>query len=190
MATKTLLTIDQYLALGEDPPGVRYELSDGELIVTPSSTRFHNEFRDEFTARLRTFLKAHPFGIVISETDVQLGESTVRRPDIAFIQRERIRGTDPDLPLTIAPDLAIEIFSRTDRTADLLRKVSEYLKAGTQAVWVFYPRLLRAYRYSNEQTQCLVPDDEFSEPELLPGFTLKISEIFSWGASWGINLEE
>ena len=46
MATKTLLTIDDYLAL-EEPVGVRYELSEGELIVTPSANYFHNEIRDE-----------------------------------------------------------------------------------------------------------------------------------------------
>ena len=46
MATKTLLTTEQYAAL-EEPEGVRYELSEGELIVTPSASLFHNELRDD-----------------------------------------------------------------------------------------------------------------------------------------------
>ena len=41
MATKTLLTVKDYAAL-EEPEGVRYELSEGELIVTPSASLFHN----------------------------------------------------------------------------------------------------------------------------------------------------
>jgi hypothetical protein len=35
MGTKTLITAGQYAALDE-PAGFRYELSEGELIVTPS----------------------------------------------------------------------------------------------------------------------------------------------------------
>ncbi len=59
MATKTLLTIEQYAALDE-PVGVRYELSEGELIVTPSANYFHNNTRDRLNARLQAFLDAHP----------------------------------------------------------------------------------------------------------------------------------
>ena len=40
MAAKTLLSVKDYAAL-EEPEGVRYELSEGELIVTPSSSPFH-----------------------------------------------------------------------------------------------------------------------------------------------------
>jgi len=50
MATNTLLTIADYMSL-EEPAGVRYELSEGELIVTPSASFFHNELRDEFSNR-------------------------------------------------------------------------------------------------------------------------------------------
>jgi len=57
MTTKTLLTVEDYAALDE-PEGARYELSEGELIVTPSASYFHNDIRDEFNARLRTFVKA------------------------------------------------------------------------------------------------------------------------------------
>ncbi|HTV54063.1 MAG TPA: Uma2 family endonuclease [Terriglobia bacterium] len=50
MATGTLLTVKDYAALDE-PAGVRYELSNGELIVTPSASHFHNKICDRFVAR-------------------------------------------------------------------------------------------------------------------------------------------
>jgi Uma2 family endonuclease len=184
MATKTPLTIEQYIALGEDPPGVRYELSDGELIVTPSSSSFHNDIRDVFNGRLRAFLDTHKIGRVISETDVQLGENTVRRPDVAFIRKERLEGVDrKHTPLTAIPNLVIEVISPSDRASDLMKKVSQYLEAGVQVVWFFDPETLRAYRYvpNRLEPEVFLEDHEFSEPELLPGFVLKISEIFSWG---------
>lgn len=67
MGTKTPLTVGDYAALDE-PEGVRYELSEGELIVTPSSSAFHNEIRDDFNVQLRGFAKSHKLGLVTSET--------------------------------------------------------------------------------------------------------------------------
>ena len=186
MATKTSLTIEQYVALGEDPPGLRYELSDGKLMVTPSSSSFHNELRDELSSRLRAFVKIHQIGLVISETDVQLSESTVPRPDVAFIRKERLEGVDRrHTPLTAVPHLVVEIVSPTDRASDLMKKVFQYLDAGVQAVWLLYPDIACAYRYSSNKLEPKVfsKDEDFSEPELLPGFTLNITEIFNWSGN-------
>jgi Uma2 family endonuclease len=181
MATKTLLTIEQYAALDE-PVGVRYELSEGELIVTPSANYFHNDIRDGVTSCLRAFLKTSPCGIVVSELDMTLGADIVRRPDVAFIQRERLDGVALErVPLPIAPDLAIEIVSKNDRADDLNLKVSQYLQAGVQAVWLFYPSTRLAYRYVagrlDPEVRSAQAGDRFEEPELLRGFSLPISEI-------------
>ncbi|MGA2987304.1 MAG: Uma2 family endonuclease [Terriglobia bacterium] len=181
MATKTLLTIEQYAALDE-PVGVRYELSQGDLIVTPSASYFHNDIRDRFNARLRAFLDAYPCGNVISEMDMRLGADTVRRPDIAFIREESLEGIDLErVPLPIAPDLAIEIVSKNDRADDLILKVSQYLQAGVQAVWLFYPSTQLAYRYvpgkPEPEVRSAKAGDRFEESELLKGFSLPLSEI-------------
>jgi Uma2 family endonuclease len=182
MATKTLLTVADYAALDE-PEGVRYELSEGELIVTPSPNWFHNEMRDEFNARLRAFVKSHKLGGVTGETDVRLMGDTVRRPDVAFIRAERLRGIDLDrVPLPVTPDLVIEIVSKNDRADDLLLKVSQYLAAGAKAVWLFYPNTRLTYRYLPGKLEPEVRSAEaghtFEEPELLPGFSLPLEEIF------------
>ncbi len=181
MAGKTLLTVEQYAALDE-PPGVRYELSNGELIVTPSATHFHNVTRDEFSGCLRAFVRCHKLGEVTSETDVKLVGDVVRRPDIAFIWSGRLEGVDLDhVPLPVAPDLVIEIVSKNDRADDLLLKVSQYLQAGAQAVWLLYPNTRLAYRYVPGKLQPEVRSaeagDRFEEQGLLPGFSLPLAEI-------------
>ena len=185
MATKTLLTIEQYMALGEDPPGVRYELSDGELIVTPSPNYSHNQISDKFKDHLELYLLKHPIGVAIRENDVKISEATVRRPDVAFIHKDRLKGVGPhDNPLP-TPNLAIEVISPSDRASDIMKKVFQYLEAGVQVVWLFDTGTLHAYRQTSTSgrliTEVFSEDKEFSEPELLPGFTLKISEIFTWG---------
>jgi Uma2 family endonuclease len=84
MGTNTLITAEQYAALDE-PAGLRYELSKGELIVTPSPMMFHNQIRDEVGFRLREIVRLQNLGRVTMETDFQLSEDTVRRPDVALI---------------------------------------------------------------------------------------------------------
>ena len=182
MATKTLLTIDDYLAL-EEPAGVRYELSEGELIATPSLSLFHNEIRDELNARLRTFVKSHKLGGVTSETDMTLAGDTIRRPDVAFISAGRLRGIDRHkVPSPLSPDLVIEIVSENDRADDLILKVTQYLAAGTRAVWLFYPNTHLAYRYVPGRLEPEVRSADaghvFEEPEMLPGFSLPLAEVF------------
>jgi Uma2 family endonuclease len=181
MATKTLLTIGQYSALDE-PVGVRYELDRGELIVTPSPVPMHNIICGDLYTRLSAWTKENNLGQVLYEVDVKLGEDTVRRPDLMFFVRERIKDIDLDqVPLPIAPDLVIEVVSKNDQADDLMLKVHQYLQAGVRAVWVLYRKTREAYRYSPEALQPSVIKAErggkFEEPELLPSFSLLLSEI-------------
>jgi Uma2 family endonuclease len=181
MATKTLLTVQDYAAL-EEPEGVRYELSNGELIVTPSASAFHNTVRDDLNSPLRAFVKSHELGGVFSETDMKLVGDVVRRPDVAFIRAQRLEGVGLDQsPLPVSPDLATEIVSKNDRADDLMLKVSQYLDAGAKAVWLMYPNTRLAYRYVRArlepEARSAEAGDKFEEPELLPGFSLLLSEI-------------
>jgi Uma2 family endonuclease len=183
MATKTLLTIDDYLAL-EEPVGVRYELSEGELIVTPSANLLHNELRDELNGRLRLFVRHHKLGLVTSETDMQLALDVVRRPDVAFISAERLQGIDRrKVPVPLSPDLVIEVVSENDRADDLILKVRQYLTAGSKAVWLFYPSTRLAYRYIPARLEPEVRSADaghgFEEPEMLPGLSIPLAEIFA-----------
>ena len=186
MATKTLLTINDYLAL-EEPEGVRYELSEGELIVRPSPSYFHNEIRDELNARLGAFVKNQKLGGVTGETDVMPAGETVRGPDVAFISAGRLHGIDlHKVPLPLSPDLAIEVVSENDRADDLMHKVTQYLAAGTRAVRLLYPSTRLAYRYVPNKLEPEVRSVDaghvFEEPEMLPGFFLPLAEIFAQGA--------
>ena len=173
MATKTAMTAEQYAVLDE-PEGVRYELSGGELIVTPSPMMFHNNIRDEIGFSLREFARRHKLGHVTMETDFQLGENTVRRPDIAFIGAGKMAVIDPHKRLQVAPDLVIEIASASDRPDDLMLKVQQYLSAGTATVLVIYPEAHLAYLYRG---QGKVEVFERGPIEILPGFAVNLDEI-------------
>jgi Uma2 family endonuclease len=182
MATKTMVTVADYIAL-EEPACTRYELSEGELIVTPSASLFHNILRDDLNATLKAFVKSRNLGRVVSEMDFKLMGETVRRPDVAFISFDRLRGVDLEkVPLPVVPNLVIEIVSKNDQADDLNLKVSQYLAAGSQTVWLFYPKTRQAYRYLPGKLEPEVRSAEtghaFDEPQLLPGFSVALSKIF------------
>jgi Uma2 family endonuclease len=181
MATKTLLTIEEYNAMVE-PVGARYELDRGELIVTPSPVPMHNIICGELHGRLNAWAKENDLGQVLYDVDVRLGADTVRRPDLMFYIRERIKDVDFDqVPIPIAPDLVIEVVSKHDQPDDVMLKVRQYLRAGVRAVWLLYRKTREAHRYIPETLQPSVIDAErggnLEEPELLPGFSLPLSEI-------------
>src|SRR5208337_677630 len=124
----------------------------------------------------------HGLEQVLYEIDVRLAEDTVRRPDVMFISRERIAGVDLEqVPLAVPPDLVIEVVSKYDQPDDLILKVRQYLQARVRAVWLLYRKTREAHRYTPEALQPSVLNAErggkFEEPELLPGFSLFLSEI-------------
>jgi Uma2 family endonuclease len=113
---------------------------------------------------------------------MKLARNVVRRPDVAFIRAGRLKGIDLyQVPLPFGPDLAIEIVSKNERADDLLLKVSQYLQAGAQAVWLLYPKTRLAYRYVSGKLEPEVrraaDGARFEEPQLLPGFSLPLAEI-------------
>jgi Uma2 family endonuclease len=179
MATRTLISLEEYEALPETENGFEYELSNGELIVLASPTLFHNRIRDDILVRFHGFLRHHThLGEVTSETDFRLTANTVRRPDVAFISAARLTSIDPRKRLDFAPDLAIEIASPND---DLPRKIQDYLAAGTRA-WALYPdaRIARIHK-PGEQTSVRDADagDSLEDAELLPGLKILLAKIFS-----------
>jgi Uma2 family endonuclease len=179
MATRTLISLEDYEALPEAENGFEYELSNGELIVLASPTLFHNWIRDDILERFRVFLRQHPhLGKVTSETDFRLAPNTVRRPDVAFVSAAKLESVDPRKRLDFAPDLAIEIASPND---DLPRKIQDYLAAGTR-VWALYPDA-RVARIHRPGEQAVVRDadarDNLGDAELLPGLKIPLAEIFN-----------
>ncbi|MCY4525703.1 MAG: Uma2 family endonuclease [Anaerolineaceae bacterium] len=84
------------------------------------------------------------------------------------------------------PDLAVEVVSdESNRTEldDLRAKLRHYRAAGV-TVWVVLPRAQRAEVHEPDADPAqgpvtLGPDDALQAPQLLPGFSLPLREIFS-----------
>jgi len=141
MSSTTKLTFEEFLQLPEEP-GKRFELDQGELVVEPSPTFRHNVIRNRIARHLEDFVKAKGLGHVTVENDFRLSPNIVRNPDVAFIANEPFSHMDADSsPIEGVPNLAVEVVSPGNTAQDMLTKVHQYLEAGCQAVWLFYPKL-------------------------------------------------
>src|SRR5258708_31198670 len=141
MGTTTRATFEEFQkAQGAAPEGVRYELDEGELVVTPSPTPLHNIVRYRLRRAVTDFVQKNSLGIVLDETDFRLSAHVLRKPDVTFIVDESLRDFDfKHTPVDIPPALAVEVISPTNLAQDTLKKVHQHLAAGSHAVWLVYP---------------------------------------------------
>jgi Uma2 family endonuclease len=175
MAIKTLLTVEEYLRLPQSKD-VWYELVEGELVVLSPGMLRHNRVRARALIVLVEFVEGRKLGIVVAEQPFHLFGNTVRIPDIAIV----LGGRDlpADRPIEGAPDLAVEVVSPTNTAREIHQKISEYFAAGSKRVWVFYPEEREIYIHGPSGVTRLRGDELLEEPELLPGFSLKVSSLF------------
>ena len=140
-ASVPVLTFEEFELLPEEE-GIRYELDEGTLLMEPSLVFRHNVIRQRIATRLREFVESHHLGFVIEEMDFRLAPKTVRNPDVAFVTTEHLKRIDLDrTPVEGAPALAVEVISSGNLAQDTVKKVHQYLSAGSQAVWLVYPAL-------------------------------------------------
>jgi Uma2 family endonuclease len=137
-----LLTVAEYLALGEDPDGVRYELQEGIPVMAASPFPRHQRCILRLGAQLEPQLPDHLDVFPDVDIDLQLvpptRPGTVRRPDLAvvtragFERREREGGTLRASELVVV----IEILSPGSVRVDRVLKNSEYADAGVPHYWL------------------------------------------------------
>jgi Uma2 family endonuclease len=141
------MTARQFQELGEDPPGVRLELVNGEVAGRPSPTPRHSFVDMQLSGILWNHVRAHDLGIVLGDVDTIFGEHDVRRPDVLFFVKARCHLIEPKV-LKGPPDLAVEIISPSSTTIDRVDKFSQYQAGGIMHYWMVDPRKLSLEAYS------------------------------------------
>ena len=177
MGTTVKLTFEDYEKLPERE-GTPYELDEGELLMEASPALRHNLIRQRIAMKLMEFVESNDLGVVVEEMDFRLGPNTVRNPDVAFITSDHLKNIDLDQsPVEGAPALAIEVLSPGNRAEDTVKKIHQYLGAGSVAVWIIYPALRLAEVYSATGVRIVREPEMLKEPALLSGFSLSLSYI-------------
>ena len=178
---KTLLTADDFYRLYSHLEN-RYELVDGEVVEMAPVNEWHGKVAFKISGAFYLYSRTRGVGSGGVETGYRLHQNpdTVRGPDISFNLGSRDAGEGARTGFVPgAPDIAVEVISPSNSPAEIDRKVREYLEAGSQRVWLVYavpPRVL--IHRSDGAVQTFTGEEVITDEELLPGFSLPLSEIF------------
>lgn len=182
MGATTKIGFEEFRKLQEAAAeAVRYELDEGELILTPSPTPRHDLVAFRLRTLLSVFVKKHHSGLVVGEIDFRLSSETIRKPDIAFIAKEHIQSVDLDhTPVECAPTLAVEVISPSNFAQDTVKKVHQYLASGAQAVWLVFPPLQIIEIHDRSGIREITAPESLIEERLFPGlnFSLSLRDLF------------
>lgn len=171
-------TVDEFIELPEYEG--RYELIEGELVEMPGPSYGHGLLTRRIFHYLDTYLTSNSIGMVLNNLAFELSPKNAPLPDVAFILQQRTVGVDYTKPFPGAPDLAVEVISRTDEVFKLDDKVKAYLNAGTRLIWVINPnhQLVFVDRLGQNKPLVLDINDDLDGFDVIPGFTLPVSKLF------------
>jgi Uma2 family endonuclease len=131
---------------------------------------------------LRGFIVPRNLGLVCgADGMLRLFPGLVREPDVAYISWGRIPGGryPTEAIGNFAPDLAVEVLSRSNTPAEMARKRREYFAAGVRLVWEVDPRARTIAVYLGPEVSTVMDASQILDGgEVLPGFLLPLADLF------------
>jgi Uma2 family endonuclease len=167
--------------------GRNVELIDG-ILVEKAMGAWEGNLAAELTITLGIFLREHNVGTLFDgATEVRFKPLLVRKPDVSFVAWDSM--DDPELVLSrakpvleIPPDLAIEVFSKSNTPQEMAIKLGDYENAGVKLVWYVDPatKTVAVYRKAKASTKLVLGmDGVLDGGKVLPGFKLPVKDIFA-----------
>lgn len=133
MAAPAYWTADMVRALPED--GNRYEVVNGELLVTPGPRPWHEVLVTRLIQSLGNYLEREPVGIVLgSRGDISWSEDVLVQPDVFVVdlaEARTLNWTRFQRLLLIA-----EVLSPSTARSDRFVKRRRYQEAGVPVYWI------------------------------------------------------
>lgn len=174
-------TYEDYLELPDYP---RYELLNGEFIVTPSPGTDHQGISFDLSYRIMDYLRKHKIGRAFAAPmDVVFDRWNVCQPDLLFVSNERA-SIITSAAIMGAPDLVMEILSPSTQYYDLTKKKELYERFGVREYWIVdtIPHSVTIFANQNGRFQEKVSGSggKIAHSEVLPGFSVKVEELFKW----------
>ncbi|MCA9879537.1 MAG: Uma2 family endonuclease [Thermomicrobiales bacterium] len=177
----TRITVAEFEAtVGDD----RVELIDGEIVEMPPSSDWSSSIAVTIGALLWNHVRPGKLGRLYSADGGFVlfpDRATVRVPDVAFVRAERMPQGEARWHFArLAPDLAVEVLSPSDRDRDVRAKVAMYHDAGVPLVWIVDPRAQTVtVRALGQEPVTLTAADTLDGGDVLPDFQIEVAEIFA-----------
>jgi Uma2 family endonuclease len=164
----------------ESRPAPRYELIDGELLVTPSPRGVHQLAVIELSRKLADYVESESLGVTVtSPADIELEAESVTQPDL-FVVPAAYAGPPLEWTNVRALLLAVEVLSPSSERQDRVVKRRFFQRLGVPEYWVFDldARAVERWRPGDQ-----VPDISATRLEWRPtgsraAFTLDLAAYF------------
>jgi Uma2 family endonuclease len=164
-----------------DDPWLRFEIIDGELIVSRRPHLHHSEIILTLGSLLRPAVRALG-GKVLAEPDIVWGEEAEDNvvPDVAVVLPDRLH-LATGAALSGTPNIAIEVVSDSSRTTDYIQKRYLYERTGAQEYWIVdrFERRVDVWQFSGPRTTSVsYGDTDTLTTPLLPALAIPVQEIW------------
>jgi Uma2 family endonuclease len=139
----------------QDAPWPRYELIDGEVLVTPAPSIDHYRAVMWLFRLLDRYLAREPVGeAMLSPADLTLRRGTVSQPDIFVPTRDQAEHALQWSEIRRLL-LAVEVLSPSTARYDRLNKRTHYQKAGVAEYWIvdLEGRVVERWRPKDERPE-------------------------------------
>jgi Uma2 family endonuclease len=183
------ITVAEFFELYGDKP-YKVEVIDGEVVEMSPTQRDSQRPSHTLYDSLKPYAVQHQLGEVwIESTYVLEADDRTdwvrgsRQPDVSFISRDRIAAHDAKYgmggPWRLAPDLAVEVISPTDKYSDVLQKITDYLRYGVRLIWLIDPqnRTVQVYTPDAPNGILLRDDATLAGDPVLPGWSIPVAEL-------------
>jgi Uma2 family endonuclease len=179
MGAKTLLSLEEFLALPED--GYKHELNQGELVIMPMPKSEHALIISCISGSLFVYARERRIGAVLTEAGYLLThepETIARQPDVSFLSIARVKATPRGEYFTGSPELAVEVVSPGNNAEDLDVKVNQYLAYGSKEVWVVFPKTRSVMIHQPGSQVRKLSDGDTVTSDLFPGWSARVADFF------------
>ena len=147
-------TVEQVNALPDD--GHRYEVIDGELLVSPGPTYIHQYAVLKLAAQVELYAEMRGLDCLVAPAAVTFSGQREVQPDVFVLPRlDGRRATSfADVKRVL---LAVEVISPSTARVDRVRKRELYQSEGVPEYWIVDPdaRLVERWRPNDERPEIL-----------------------------------
>lgn len=165
-------------------PDIKAEFINGEIIVHSPVKRRHLHASKYLSKLLSTYVDLHDLG----EVDVEKAMISLSRndyePDICFWKKEKTTEFHGDLMMHPAPDLIVEVLSKSTANRDRGVKFQDYAAHSVQEYWIVDPEqeIVEVCILDKEQMQYQDPKALSKKDRLrshmVEGFDIPVLAIF------------
>ncbi len=173
--------------------GWRYELINGVLIVSPIPSRKERDPNEQLGYRLRFYREMHPEGKALNKTLFE--ETVVTGRNRRRVDRAIWAGFTRPPRLSDQPNIIAEFVSKRkrDRLLDYETKRDEFMEINISEYWIidrFQRTLTVFFKAQGKIRKKVINANQVYRTNLLPGFELRLTDLFAVADDWSEEAEE